>query len=84
MSKIPAHIECDICRQKCGEVVGWWPFQRVITKDGFITLDRSYVRIKYDEFGPEPVTRSGKFHICNTCMEKFTAKIVKELIREKE
>lgn len=83
MSKIPAHIECDICKQKCGEVVGWWPFQRVITEDGFITLDRAYVHIKYDECGPETVAHSGKFHICNTCMEKFTSKIVGELIREK-
>ena len=84
MSKIPAHIECDICKQKCGEIVGRWPFQRVKTADGFITLDRSYVRIKYDEEGPKQVTHSGKFHICNTCMVKFTAKIVEELIREKD
>lgn len=84
MSKKPASIECDICKQKCGEVVGWWPFQRVITEDGFITLDRAYVHINYDEWGPEPVTRTGKFHICNTCMGKLTSKIVKEFIHEKE
>ena len=58
-------------------------FQRVTTEDGFVTLDRAYVRINYDEWGPEPVTHTGKFHICSTCMGKFTAKIVEELIREK-
>ena len=84
MSKKPASIECDICKQKCGEVVGWWPFRRVITEDGLITLDRSYVRIEYDEWGPERVTHTGKFHVCNTCMSKLANKIVEELIREKE
>ena len=84
MSKIPAHIECDICKQKCGELVGWWPFQRVITKDGFITMDRSYVCVEYTELGPERVTYTDKFHICNTCMGKLTNKVLEELIREKE